>query len=278
MLLAGIGSLAATLVTPYGVTLWTFLAETVGFSREDIWEWLPIWRTGWDSIGLWITTFGAILFTHRRQRLSSRTLAVLGALGFAAALVDRLGPLFTLTAVTMLSHAWRGEERVVAPDTTRTILDAVAVAVGIVTLLATHGNAACIAISGRFAPDTVVAEALRGSSGRLASFFDWGEYALWQFGPELQVSLDGRRETVYRGTTLRAQQQVVEGTRLGLNTLERMRPDYVWLPTWSPIRKWVESNGYRIDVISNRSFIATRSDHPPLTPWEGMSSGCFPGP
>jgi hypothetical protein len=278
LLVAGVGSLIATLATPYGVALWMFLAETVRFSRSDIVEWLPIWRIGLAPTALWAATVAVVFVTHRRQRLPARTLVVLVALGCAAALVVRVAPLFTLTAVTMLSDAWRGEEPRLAPHATRTLLDGIAVAVGVVTLLANYGNATCVAFGGRLAPDTVVAEALRGSSGRLASFFDWGEYAMWHFGPRLQVSIDGRRETVYREATLRAQQQVVDGTPLGLSTLARMRPDYVWLPAWSPTRAWVESNGYRIDVISDRSFIATRSDHPPLKAWEGTSSGCFPGP
>src|SRR6185503_18032152 len=36
-----------------------------------------------------------------------------------------------------------------------------------------------------------------GVEGRLAVFFDWGEYALWHLSPRLKVSVDGRRETVY---------------------------------------------------------------------------------
>jgi hypothetical protein len=136
----------------------------------------------------------------------------------------------------------------------------------------------CIALQRTFDLDTVAAEALRGRSGRLVTFFDWGEYALWQFGPALQVSIDGRREAIYREATLRAQQEIAEGTPLGLKTLEQMQADYVWLPAWSPVRTWLQSHGYRMDIVSDRSFVATRSDHPPLQEWRGQSSGCFPGP
>ena len=27
--------------------------------------------------------------------------------------------------------------------------------------------------------------------------FDWGEYVLWHLSPQIKVSIDGRRETVY---------------------------------------------------------------------------------
>jgi len=33
--------------------------------------------------------------------------------------------------------------------------------------------------------------------GNLATDFDWGEYVLWHLGPQVKVSVDGRRETVY---------------------------------------------------------------------------------
>lgn len=34
-------------------------------------------------------------------------------------------------------------------------------------------------------------------SGNLAVEFNWGKYVLWHLGPDIQVSIDGRRETVY---------------------------------------------------------------------------------
>ena len=33
--------------------------------------------------------------------------------------------------------------------------------------------------------------------GNMAVPFDWGEYVLWHLGPEVKVSMDGRRETIY---------------------------------------------------------------------------------
>jgi hypothetical protein len=36
-----------------------------------------------------------------------------------------------------------------------------------------------------------------GATGNLAVDFDWGEYALYELGPAVKVSVDGRRETAY---------------------------------------------------------------------------------
>ena len=278
LLLAGAASLAATLATPYGVTLWTFLAETVRFSRSDVSEWQPMWRAGADSIVLWGIVSALVIATYRRSRLPLATLLVLLFFAVAAAMVDRISPLYAVTAVTLLGPLWPAARVQPASDRARLLIDGVAAAVAVAILFVSRGPQTCIALSGRFSPDTVVAESLRGTSGRIATFFDWGEYALWHFGPGLQVSLDGRREAIYRDETLRAQLDIAEGTVRGLTTLGRMRPDYVWLPAWSPTRTWLRSNGYRIDITSNRSFLATRADLEPRRPWLGTSSGCFPGP
>ena len=278
LLLTGIASLLGTLVTPYGVTLWTFLADTVRFSRSDVSEWLPIWRSDWISVALWIATGSLVIATHRRRNLPTLTLVVLALLAYMGAAVVRVEPLFIVATVAMLSREWHGSETPVPSHVARSVLDGLAVVAAIIGLNVTRGPATCIVMRGSFAPDTVAAESLRGASGRLVTFFDWGEYALWQFGPLLQVSLDGRREAIYSEATLRAQQEVALGTTLGMDTLAQMRADYVWLPSGSPARTWLQSHGYRVDIASDRSFVARRADHPPLDAWQGMSSGCFPGP
>ena len=55
----------------------------------------------------------------------------------------------------------------------------------------------CLAIKDVWMPDLAAAAQLKGLSGNLWTSFDWGEYAIWHFGPVLRVSIDGRRETVY---------------------------------------------------------------------------------
>jgi hypothetical protein len=35
------------------------------------------------------------------------------------------------------------------------------------------------------------------AAGNMAVHFDWGEYVLWHLSPQIKVSIDGRRETVY---------------------------------------------------------------------------------
>ena len=276
----GTASLAATLLTPYGLEMWRFLLETVRFGRTDISEWQPIWKLGADSVLLWSATVVFLAYSWRRAgRPPVAIVVVLGALALAAARVDRLGPLFGLAMVILLARTWPAADDALPLLRGRAVVDALAVVVGVAALLAMQPPPNCVAIDSVKGPDTVAAESLRGRTGRVATFFDWGEYAIWQFGPALKVSLDGRRETVYSEDTLRQQTAIATGSAVGLTVLARAQPEYVWLPNESRATEdWLRMNGYRIDVRTARSFVAARSDQAPLDPWEGRPSGCFPGP
>jgi hypothetical protein len=279
LLVAGAASLAATLVTPYGFDLWQFLAETVRLGRTDISEWQPVWRIGGAVAALWLATTGGITYHLRRCGWPSPSAtAGIAILAFAAWQVNRLVPLYAVVTVVSLAPQWPpaiASRR----DIGRALVEGVAVAAAVIVMFFIGSVAPCIALGrDQIPPDTLAAESLRGARGRLVTFFDWGEYALWHFGPGLQVSIDGRRETVYSAETQRIQLGVATGTREGLHALAQMQPQFVWLPAWSPARRWLLEHGYRLDVKTTRSFVAVRGDVPPLSAWQGRSSGCFPGP
>jgi hypothetical protein len=96
----------------------------------------------------------------------------------------------------------------------------------------------------------------------------------------LKVSIDGRRETVYSTMTREAQYAIQRGTAEGLQALERLAPDYVWLPLRGTerTRAWLLEHGYRIDVLTPAAFVAAKSAHP-VVPASAISiaSQCFPG-
>jgi hypothetical protein len=280
-LLVGLTSLAGTLLTPYGIDLWRFLAETVRLNRVDISEWRPIWRAGVGFSIMWTLTVAIVALSWRRWgRPPGVLLLTLTGFAYAAARVNRLVPLFAVLTVTMISRQWPLER---SPshqrETARAIFDGGVVAICIAITFWFGGIERCISLDHFAAPDTAAAEALRGASGRLVTLFDWGEYALWHFGPALRVSIDGRRETLYSSATIEEQQAIARGEERALKTLERIRPDYVWLPsTATTTAAWLTNHGYRMDVRTDRSYVAVRADLPPLSAWVGMPSGCFPGP
>jgi hypothetical protein len=284
LVLVGIASLAATLVNPYGVRLWVFLLETVRLGREDIAEWEPIWRGNAVSLVLWLVAATTIVVSlARRGRPPLATAVALAGLACGSVRVLRLVPAFALAAVALLSRTWPDEDDNGAEVPSRAWVDAAVVALTVALGLSVQTIPRCILIGtpgpASSAPDLAASVALQGTQGRLVTSFDWGEYALWHFGPALKVSIDGRRETLYSDNTVQEQNAILRGEPAGFAALARLNPDYVWLPALSTkTAEWLRMHGYREDIRTEHSFIAVRRDLPPLAPWQGQPSGCFPGP
>ena len=275
----------ATLINPYGVGLWRFLASTVRASRPDISEWEPM---GLDSpMILWVPIAGllamALLLSRRTEtRPSPATWASLLVLVVAALRVHRVSPLISVAGVILLApqiaKAWGHLFRITVPNREAAFVMWIPAVVAIVATVAPTTKALrCISINADWQPDLTLAPALRGTSGKLWVTFDWGEYALWHFGPDLKVSVDGRRETVYSDALLRLHRDFERGDAAAQAEFRKLAPDYVWLPaTRTAARDWLAASGYRIDLSSSSSFMAARIDRPPLRAPSPAAANCFP--
>jgi hypothetical protein len=276
-------STAATLVNPYGWHLWEFIASTVRMSRVDISEWAPVWRESFGKTAQWLcgVTFIAIV-SWRRRRPSVPVLAVVTMLAYASFTVNRLVPMFIEAAVILLGPQLPASSSDVAPPRTRTIADRAIVAIGIAASLATGAIPRCIAIEGLADPDVVAGEALKasGAQGRLITWFNWGQYAIWHLSPNLKVSTDGRRETIYSMRTLMEQYSIAFGRREGFEALNRLKPEYVWLSYEfsRATAEWLREHGYRIDIDTPLSFVAVRAELPRVNETRVIPTMCFPGP
>ncbi len=225
-------ALVATLITPYGWTLWRFLLSTVRTTR-DITEWRPLWQqeTASDLV-LWVLVAGFIgtMIVRRRRDLTWSALLPVAWLGVMSVFVARLLPLFSVVATVFVARAWRLPAGDPGPARTRPagLLLIDAAVVGAVCLANVVTPSRCLAIQGSWSPDLDAAGALAaaGVRGRLVLPFDWGEYAIWHLAPRLKVSIDGRRETVYSDRTIRTQSAVADGLPEGLAFLDRERPEY----------------------------------------------------
>jgi len=215
--------------------------------------------------------------------------AILVGLGYAAQRVQRLVPLFILTTVLLLAPAicasMISRKQPSAPKHTipgRRAIEWFSLAVVVLLSLWTLGpRITCIGPQpAEFRPDFAAAAALRGMSGRLAVEFDWGEYAIWSFGPKLRVSLDGRREASYSERVLAEQREFAAGSSVGLSVLDRDRPEFVWMRTTrTNLLSALPEHAYRIDILTDRSFIAVRNDLPALKGVANVpAAACFPGP
>ena len=277
----------ATLVTPYGWGLWEFLATTVRMGR-DITEWQPTFSLPFVDWIPWLsaTAFGLWLF---RRPVPDRLgiAGVLVMLAYSSARVARIGPLFVEALVVLgagaIRQSWpQPEGRAVIEPSRHDRLAVVFVcqiAIGTAGALG-RSSLTCIRVDAASAPDAAAIALLQQMpSGRLVTFFDWGEYALWHVSPRIKVSMDGRRETVYTDVRLNEHAAVLEGTAEGLALLEEWRPEYVWLPATSATTKgWLVAERYRIDFESARSFVAIRADLPAVAQpaAQPVDPRCFP--
>ena len=273
----------ATLINPYGWGLWRFLITTVRPSR-DIGEWRPLWEQGEPSAAIvWLIVAAVIVaptLLRRRAALTWAGVLPVAWLGIMSVFVSRLVPLFGEVALLGCAGAWRLAVMSQRPPRPRqqVIVDAAVIAaISVINLVS---ETRCLAIGNdAWTPDLQAAAALDAPSaqGRLVLPFNWGEYAIWHFGPRLRVSIDGRRETVYSQRMLEIQAATARGLPAGLEFLNEARPEYVWLSTTAgaPAAAWLKTNGYRMDVETGRSFVATRADLAPLT-MSAPKSRCFP--
>lgn len=200
--LAGI---AAILLNPYGMQLPLFLLRTATVARPEIAEWQPVYSMNLSGkiYGLVLVIGLAGLIFSRKQR--SVVLVILFACtAILPMIAGRHLPLFGLAcAVLVADHiadAWdRGMPALHLATTHAEPLSRFSTLCLImaVALVGTSlPNFQCIRVE--LIPVKVLALLKQSNAaGNMAVHFDWGEYVLWHLSPQIKVSIDGRRETVY---------------------------------------------------------------------------------
>jgi hypothetical protein len=281
----GATSLAATLVNPYGIGLWRFLASTVRASRPDITEWRAFGVQ--EPAIMWVSIVAPIVllatFSARREsRPAPETVAVVALLVAAGLRVSRVAPLMCPAALALLAphirQAWGSRWQLTAPTAAAAlVLLAPSALAPAIAWNPVHAVMTCLPTHDEWAPDTLAAASLTGATGRLWTTFNWGQFALWHFGPALKVSIDGRRETVYSDAVIDWNRAVESGSAPAIEKMAAVRPEYVWLPASrrDALHAIVEK-GYRMDVESPASFVLTRADLPRLPANQAPLSTCFP--
>jgi len=281
----GVASLAATLINPYGTGLWEFLATTVRSSRPDITEWAPFSLHEppimWVSV---VAPLASLAWVLRRAgtRPPVEASAVVILLVLAGLRVSRVAPLVCPACLALLGP-WIAKAcgQVGAIRAPNRAAAGVLLLPAVLSILAARepvSNAlSCIAISDVWAPDRAAAASLVSVSGRLWTTFDWGEYAIWHFGPLLRVSIDGRRETVYSIAVIDWHRAIERGDPAAVGRLIGVGPEYVWLPAARhEVRAALVEHGYRVDVQTSDSFVAVRQDVARLPTGKTPLPQCFP--
>lgn len=291
--LASVAAIAATLLTPYGFEFWGFLRETVGPGRRFIAEWG--WITGSAGTFLpWLACWGLLIVAVVRssQKPSFASLAIPVMWGIASLKVSRLDAFFALATVGFLTpqllELFRREssarsDRPISRPLVPIIFATVVIAIGVPVFAR---NLTCIDVHRTTVPE---AEAMRyvqshQLSGRMLTFFDWGEYTIWHMPPGLRVSMDGRRETIYSDAVVDAHLDMYLGMESGMEYFERVRPDAVWLPASLPVIELLSKSSAWVAVyrgpqsvlfVRTSSPLAARAAPVDTAP---ASCRCFPGP
>jgi hypothetical protein len=295
LFVCGILSLFATLLNPYGVNMWLFLWNTVGFSRAEITEWQPVFRLHppvlivWSVVALAAVTGAVRAFAH--SELVVRRVAVVLFLGAASFQVSRLRAFFAIAVVVLLGRELivvlerfrRRQEAAAAPS--GRIVAAAAAAVACVLIggggVAVARNVGCVRMDSTGLPDSDVRDFIQAHDlkGRLAVWFDWGEYAIWHFSPALAVSVDGRRETVYSNDIVRRHLLFYYVPSTRQQFLDEVQPDYIWVPSNVPVVAALRSDGWKQLFAGANSVLLGRNGEEggPSSPLVAAGR-CFPGP
>ncbi|HWV95498.1 MAG TPA: hypothetical protein VNZ24_14325 [Vicinamibacterales bacterium] len=298
VLLFAVGAMAlvGTLANPYGWRMWQFLMTTVGFGRVEITDWQPLYRLGAGYVALWVVLSLAaivgIMHAWRARTWELRRLAVVAMLAVASFQVSRLEAFFAIAIALLLGpdiaaalSAWRKPSA--APQAPRTGF-ATAFAIAIVVALIVGGavasasNLTCVRMAAdQPEPEVVAMVRERELQGRLVVWFDWGEYAIWHFAPQLLVSIDGRRETVYSDQVMQKHLNFYYVPSSRDAFLVETRPDYIWLPANLPVVSNLLADGWMPMFRGPRSIWLSRdpSDVVPSASSPAESGRrCFPGP
>jgi hypothetical protein len=278
-------SLLATLLNPYGWRLWDFALGVTHLSRR-LQEWQPLWSSPPINWVPWFAAAAAVVVAMTRgTRPSFERVASLAGLAYASVQVVKFAPLFVELTVLLLAplarQRWPAAAGVRTPAIVLRRANAAALALIAVAAAWTSWPRLQCLPAGDWRPDATVARALLDvrATGRMAVWFDWGEYVIWHFGPALKVSFDPRYDLVYSPETIAEQEDVARGAPRGIAFLARTRPEYVWYPqSKGALKEWVAGNGYRIDIDTRESFLAVRMDLGSVSAPPPQVFGCFPAP
>ena len=275
--------------------MWMFLRETVGLTRPDILEWAPISSIPFGAAIPWIVsvTAGAFVLIRSSLPFRPRDLAVVVVLAVAAFRVNRLDAFLAIAVVVLLApeFAQLGSQRSSdlknprpAPHR-RAAVAVTLIAAAFMSLAAGRAivrGLTCLDLVSGSVPEQEATEFIRANRlrGNLLNWFDWGEYIIWQFGPDLKVSIDGRRETVYSDALLAAHYRFYRDEPDARDFPQRIRADYIWVPRRFAVVDTLKRQGWETAFEGPVSILfSRRTDHRFVEVGRHPSlSRCFPGP
>lgn len=252
----GLLALAAPLVNPYGVELYTYLAETLDMHGE-ITEWYPVTLLSTEFLRfkvLCLAAAASAVIAWRAAR-SSAARVLLGwmtpFLAVAAVLAfrhQRHTVLFGIAVAPLLVVGIEKARRFalarwpqLAPR--RPVLAAIAGGALAIAMVQLHGFGAKLARDGLgirygrmdYPIDAVEFMRSHGIGGNVAMPFEWGAYAIAKLAPRSRVFIDGRFEAVYPPQVIDDYFAFMHGTDGWERLLDAYPTDVVVVQRWRNI-------------------------------------------
>ena len=284
-------SLAATLINPYGIGMWTFLHDTVALDR-DISDWTPFLKfpAALIVIELLLPAVAAVALWRRRRIPPARHLAIVAILAFGTFRVGRVDAFLQVAIGMLLSpdlialfhelETWlRTHHRV----TNRAPVHACAAAALVsYAVIASGAHIRTIRIDGTWIPDADAMHFLKADAAhaRVLTWFDWGEYAIWHLSPGgTQVSMDGRRETVYSARVLQEHWAFYKNEKDGASYPETIGAERIWLPKTFAIVPVLKERGWHVAFESDISVVLSPNPSKSIVASQvARGTRVFPGP
>lgn len=289
---AAFAAVAATLLNPYGLGLWDFLHTTVGVSR-DIVDWQPLYALPVPLVAPWIalSVLTGLTIYLERHRINPSHAAIVVMCWAASIRINRLDAFFALAAVVLLGPAMHAAFRRVARDepqsvAVRPLRPGPAILAALIVLigggLGNRSAFTCVPVDEQWAPEPAAVPHVKraGLRGNMLTFFDWGEYALWHLSPDVKVSMDGRRETIYSDNVIAEHFAIYRNAPDAIELVTKLDPAYVWLPRRLSVVESLERSGWHRIFSGPKSVILARAAAPALasTGETPRAPRCFPGP
>ncbi len=270
----------ATLATPYAGELWVFL-HTALTSRLEIVEWNPVEAISFEGLAHLVVLVPAVCgwFWSRRERRPA-----LLFLFFVAVLLPMIArrhtPLFAIALVVLAGEheadavarmferrKEQADERPIPAGAGRLIAAMFLVTAALCVGASLHQFTRILVDRDEYPVEAVELLRASGVQANMATNFNWGEYVLWHLGPNVKVSIDGRRETVYTDAIYEENQRFNFGYGKWDALIDRPDVDLALVPTdhWPVFNLLKLKPGWTVVFQDDRSAIVARQGSPAAT-------------
>jgi hypothetical protein len=235
-----------TLLTPYGISLWSFVSDSAGLSRPILSEWAPFNPLTQLSIHIDFVILACIaVFT---VLISIRKCSGFGLLILILSLIVAIGmrrniPLFAIVAALVATRhvdeaLGRQIDGIVEKMPSRVIVMLLIMATAISGVYVVRANRTTplgiVVPRDQFPIEAMAFLERNAVHANALVFFDWAEYAIWKLYPNCHVFLDGRFRSAYSEEAIQTYLNFIYANTNPLAALNTYPTDLVFVHVNNP--------------------------------------------